>query len=192
MTQARARLGRIGRLVLAAVVSGFVAGAVAGLGARLVMFGIRLSNGAFDGASTHAGATNGQWTYQGTLAVILTGAIYGSPGGALYVLVRNGLGPWRALRGLAFGAVLLSVFGAVVLDGSYEFSRFVSPAVSVAAFAALYPLYGIAAAFVADAIAPPRPIAHPRWRVAAAVALGLGGAAGAWQLAGDLRFRYGF
>ena len=192
MTQAMARVRRIGRLVVAAIASGMAGGAVAGVGARLVMFGIRLSNGAFDGATTHAGYENGAWTLEGTLTVVTTGMFFGLPGGTLYLLARSGLGSRSKVRALAFGALVLVGFGDVVLDGSYEFSRFVSPTISVAAFAALYPLYGIVVALVADAVAPPGPTRHPRWRAAAAVALALAGAAGALQLGANLRFRYGF
>ena len=192
MADGAARARRIVRLVVAAIVAGFGAGAVAGLGARLVMFGIRLSNGAFDGATTHAGYENGVWTLEGTVSVIFTGAFFGLPGGTLYLLLRSGLGPWRVLRAVAFSGLLLTWAGDVVLDGSYEFSRFVSPAASVTAFAALFPLYGAAVTLVADALAPPRAARHPRVRLVAAIVLGLLGALSAWQFATDLRFTYGF
>jgi hypothetical protein len=192
MTQGTARARRTLRLVAAAIVAGFGAGAVAGLGARLAMFGIRLSNGAFNGATTHAGYENGVWTIEGTVSVVFTGAFFGLPGGTLYLLVRSALGPWRALRAVAFSGLLLAWFGDVVLDGSYEFSRFVAPTVSVAAFAALFPLYGVAVALVADALAPVRAARHPRVRIVAAIVLGLIGALSAWEFATDLRFTYGF
>ena len=83
-------------------------------------------------------------------------------------------------------------FGSDVLDGSYEVSRFVSPRVSGPAFASLFLLYGIVVAFVADVIAPPRPMRHPRLHQIGVAALLIGAAALTWQLATVLRFRYAF
>lgn len=187
-----ARIRRIARLVVAALASGAAGGALAGLGARLIMFAFRLTNGAFNGATTHAGYENGRWTLEGTSAVVMTGIFFGLPGGTIYLLARSGLGRRRVVRWLAFGVLMLAAFGTDVLDGSYEYSRFVSPSISVAAFASLFPLYGVAVAGVADAIAPPGPARRPRLRTALTAALVVLGAASAWQLLEDLRFRYGF
>ena len=186
------RAARPFRLVGAALVSGMAAGAVAGFGARLVMYAIRLANPAFNGSTTHNGYVNGSWTFLGTLSVVMEGAFAGLSGGVLYMVLRPFLGPTTLLRGVSAGLLSLAAFGAVILDGDYEFSRFVSPAVSVAAFAALFPLYGITVAFVADAIAPPRPMRHHRVRVVGSVMILVAAIAAAWQLAGTLRFNYGF
>lgn len=180
------------RLVGAALVSGMAAGAVAGFGARLVMYAIRLANPAFNGSTTHNGYVNGSWTFWGTLSIVFEGAFAGLSGGVLYVLLRRFLGPTALLRGVSAGLLSLAAFGGVILDGNYEYSRFVSPEVSVAAFAALFPLYGIAVAFMADAIAPPRPMRHHAVRVVGSVMILVAGIAAAWHLAGTLRFRYGF
>ena len=192
MAHARERVRRIGRLVLAAIASGLAGGAAAGFGARLVMFLIRLSNGAYDGATTHAGYENGAWTLEGTLSVVTTGMFFGVPGGTLYLLLRSALGSRRVLRWLSFGALVLVAFGTAILDGSYEYSRFVSPAISVSAFASLYPLYGLVVGLVADGIAPPGPVRHQRLRLAGGAVLVVLAVVAARQLIVELRFRYGF
>ena len=178
--------------MLAAIAAGFVGGAAAGFGARLIMFAVRLSNGAYDGATTHAGYENGVWTVEGTMSVVTQGMFFGFPGATLYLFLRSALGHRRVLRGLGFGGLVLVAFGTSVLDGSYEYSRFVSPAFTVPAFAALFPLYGLAVAFLADVIAPPGAVRRPRLRLAAGVVLAGLAVIGAWQLTVELRFRYGF
>jgi hypothetical protein len=93
---------------------------------------------------------------------------------------------------LLAGLLLLLAFGSDVLDGSYEFSRFVSPRVSVPAFAALFLLYGLVVAFVADVIAPPKAMRHALVRQIGVALLLIGAVALTWQLATVLRFRYAF
>jgi hypothetical protein len=57
-----------------------VAGAAAGLGARLAMFAIRLMNESHNGEVTHAGDYPvWQWTLEGTLEIVLTGAVFAGP-----------------------------------------------------------------------------------------------------------------
>lgn len=149
------------RLLGAALVGGIVAGGVAGLGARLVMFAIRLLNPTFNGATTHAGSEIGRWTLEGTLALVTEGAFMGISGGLLYLLVRRwvpGTG-WR--KGLAFGALLLVLGGPLVIDGDFEFFRYVSPWISVGLFALLFPLYGLVISPLTERLArrvpgPPR------------------------------------
>ena len=184
------------RLVAAAFVAGAAGGAAAGLGARCVMFLLRVANPAFNGSTTHEGFVNGQWTVAGTVNLVVQGLFFGIVGGVLYVLVRSLLvGPTPA-RGALFGIVLLAIGGSAILDGNYEYSRFVSTWVSVSAFASLYVLYGVVVAVVADAVARRLPPSHQPWRRlarrAASAALLVGVALAAVQLVQDLRFRYGF
>ena len=183
---------RVRRLVLAAIAAGAAGGAVAGLGARLIMFAVRLDNPAFNGATTHQSHTNGQWTLEGTLSVVTQGISGGILAGVLYLPLRRFMGGRPLTRGVVFGVLVLVWMGGAVLDGSYEYARFVSPSVSVSAFAALFPLYGIVVAATADAIAPMGPPRLPRWRPAGQALIALAAVAGAWQLVRDLRFRYGF
>lgn len=60
-----------------------------------------------------------------------------------YLVVRRWIPGRGIVKGVAFGIVLLVVAGPVVLDGNYEFFRFVSPWTSLALFGLLYPLYGV-------------------------------------------------
>jgi hypothetical protein len=147
---------RFGRLVIAAVAGGLAGGAAAGLGARLVMFVMRLMNPSHDGEVTHAGAEVGRWTLEGTVALVMEGMVVGALGGALYLVVRPALPGTSFARGLFYGLFLLAVFGGVVLNGDYEYFRFVSTWIAVAMFAALYPLYGVVVAATADRLAPSR------------------------------------
>lgn len=67
----------------------------------------------------------------------------GHYGALVHLLVRRWV-PWDGLlKGLAFGCFLLVVAGSMVLDGNYEFFRYISPTVAVGLFALLYPLYGV-------------------------------------------------
>ena len=189
-------IDRASRLVVAALVSGAVGGAAAGFGARCVMFLIRLANPAFNGTTTHEGFVNGQWTMAGTSNLVIQGLFSGFAGGVLYVLLRSLLVGPTPVRGALFGVALLAIGGSAILDGNYEYSRFVSTWVSVGAFASLYLVFGVVVAAVADAVAPRRAPSVRPWRRhlrrVASSALLVGGALAAWQLVQDLRFRYGF
>lgn len=130
------------RLAAAGVVAGLVAGAVAGLGARVVMYVIRLMNPAYNGVITHAGYPVGQITLSGTTALMFEAMFMGLPGGVMYLIVRRWI-PGRGVRkGLAYGLLLMVITAPVLLDGRYEFFRYVPEYISVLLFALLYPLYG--------------------------------------------------
>lgn len=179
------------RLLAATVLGAIVAGAVAGLGARVAMWVIRLMNDSHNGEVTHANFAMGRWTLEGTLELVLTGALFfGLPGAPLYLLVRRWLPGRTAARGLLFGVVLLAVaFTAFVQDNEYEYTRYVSPAVSVPLFMALFPLYGVVLAEVAEGLgrgspAPPR---HRIVRVGGRVLLVALAVAGASDVVGQLR-----
>lgn len=131
------------RLAASGLVAGMVAGAVAGLGSRLAMFVIRLLNPSHNGETTHAHAEVGSVTAEGTLTLVSEGMFYGLAGGVLYLLVRRWMPGSGLGKGLAFGVFLLVVGAPVVLDGNYEYFRYVSTWVSVSLFALLYPLYGL-------------------------------------------------
>lgn len=131
------------RLIGAGLLAGIVAGATAGLGSRLVMFVVRLMNPSYNGVPTHANAQVGRITAEGTLSLAIEGAFYGVPGAVVYLLVRRWMPGTGFLKGLAYGWFLLIVAGPVVLDGNYEFFRYVPISVSFPLFALLYPLYGL-------------------------------------------------
>jgi hypothetical protein len=88
----------------------------------------------------------GQFTADGTLWLAVEGVFYGLPGAVLYLIVRRWMPGDGLLKGLAYGGFLLIVAGPVVLDGNYEFYRYVPTWVSVGLFALLFPLYGLVVA----------------------------------------------
>ncbi len=107
------------------------------------MFVVRLMNPSYNGVTTHANAEVGRITADGTLSLAIEGLFYGVPGAIVYLIVRRWI-PWDGvLKGLAYGCFLLIIAGPIVLDGNYEFFRYVSTGVSVGLFALLYPLYGL-------------------------------------------------
>lgn len=131
------------RLASAGLLAGVAAGAVAGLGARLAMYLVRLMNPAYNGVVTHAGHEVGQVTASGVGVLISEGIFLGIPAAVVYLVVRRWI-PGRGVRkGVAFGLVLLVVAAPVMLNGNYEFFRYVSAWISVPLFALLYPLYGV-------------------------------------------------
>jgi hypothetical protein len=151
------------RLFGATVLGAVLAGAVAGLGARSAMWVIRLMNDTHNGEVTHANSAVGRWTMDGTLNIVFVGALlFGGAGVPVYLLVRRWLPGPLGVRGLLFGVVLLAVgFNAFVQDNEYEYDRYVSPAVSVPLFMALFPIYGVVLVNVAERIgrgsrSPPR------------------------------------
>ncbi|HWB72643.1 MAG TPA: hypothetical protein VG452_10525 [Egibacteraceae bacterium] len=173
------------RLTAAGLLAGMVAGATAGLGSRLAMFVVRLMNPSYNGVITHASAEVGRITADGTLSLAIEGVFYGLPGAALYLIVRRWM-PWDGFpKGLAYGCFLLVIAGPIVLDGNYEFFRYVSTRVSVGLFALLYPLYGLVLAPLTERLGqgtkgPPRNAV-----VAWSGYLILGGVA-AWSLIRDV------
>lgn len=141
-----ARVAHALRLVAVGLLAGAVAGATAGLGSRVAMFAVRMMNPSHNGVTTHAGAEVGRITADGTLSLLMEGVFYGIPGALVYLLVRRWMPSHGWLKGLAYGVFLLIVAGPVVLDGNYEFFRYVPAWVSVGLFALLYPLYGLVVA----------------------------------------------
>ena len=146
--------------------AGMVAGGAAGLGARGAMLVIRLLNSSHNGENTHADAIVGQVTFHGTVSLVVQGMIFGVPGALVYLVVRPWV-PGRGLvKGLVFGLLLLVVAGPIVLDGNYEFFRYVRPWQAVLLFAALYPLFGAVLGFLAERWTT-RPQGPPRNRAVA-------------------------
>ena len=190
-----ARWRRVGRIVVAASASGLAGSVAAGVGARLAMWVIRLQNGSHDGEVTHASSEIGRWTVEGTLAVVLTALSAGGFGGAVYLLVRRVLPGPSAVRGLAFGLLALGLFGGFVLSVDYEYVRYVDARQSVALFAALFPLYGVVAALVGDAVAPPPEHQGRRWpwlRWVARAGIAVVAATGLRELYAELATAYRF
>jgi hypothetical protein len=185
-----ARRGWTLRGPAAAVAGGIVGGAVAGGAARLVMFTIRLANPSFNGGITHAGSINGRWTLGGTVTLVLTGVVFGFFGGAAYLALRPFLPGPSAVRGLLFGVLVLEAFGTVVLDGGYEYTRFISKWVAVSAFAGVYVVYGLVVALVVDLVALPRPGVSRRLLLVSRLVVGATAIAGGWSLTRAISVRY--
>lgn len=169
----------------ASVAGGLVGGAVAGLGARLDMRLIALMSRSHYGEVTHADVPIGIVTLHGTMNLVLQGAIPGVAGGLVYVLVRRWLPPGRLARGALFSLLMLLIGWPAVLDGRYEYVRYVSAAVSVALFACLFPVYGFTTVVVAESLAGKRGrvLTAQRARLyrAALVAAGLLGVYQVWK-----------
>lgn len=141
------------RAIGASTAGGVVGGALAGLGSRVDMRIIALMSRSHYGETNHSDVPIGMITLDGTMTLVLQGALVGIAGGWLYALVRRWLPPGRWARAGSFTGLLVLVTWPVVLTGAYEFVRYVSARVSVPLFALLFPIYGFAASLVAEALA---------------------------------------
>jgi hypothetical protein len=155
------------RVAGAGVLAGLVAGAVvAGVGSRVVMKVVALVAGPdAHGALTANGNRVGDFTGD-TLFLVAFGAALGSFGGLVYVALRPWLPGAGRGRGPLFGALLLGAFGTAVLEAdNVDFRRFGSAPVNVALFGALFLLFGMLVASLADRAArlvPPVGGGRPR------------------------------
>ncbi|MCA1711905.1 MAG: hypothetical protein LC789_09875 [Actinobacteria bacterium] len=146
------------RLVGAGVLGGFVAGSVAGLGARLVMFLVRVINPTHNGMTTHWNAVVGRFTLEGTASLVVNGALfYGATGAIVYLVVRRWMPGRGAVKGLVFGAFMLVFAGRAVIDGSYEYVRYIPPGVArVSGRGLLHPALGLPLLLSCSSVRAPR------------------------------------
>ena len=158
------------RLIAIGVISGFAAGFVTGLWVRVAMrlAGI-LTVDRNRGLLTENDAVVGQMTIDGTVFLAMFGGMIGVAGGLLYVAVRPWLPRNGWLRALGYGALLLAVFGFIVMDpGNPDYRRFGPPWFNVFTFSLAYLICGAGISFVADRldrrIPFPAPQAARRWR----------------------------
>jgi hypothetical protein len=137
-----------------AVGVGALAGAAAGvliggLGGRLAMRIVAIVAGPETiGALTANGNRVGEFTAEGTLALLIFGGLLpGLVGGPVYALVRPwlaGMGRWR---GITFGFLLLATFGFVIIESTNpDFRGFGVPLLNVLLFALLFLLFGVVVA----------------------------------------------
>jgi hypothetical protein len=151
-----ATLIAVGRHVGTASLSGIVAGiVVGGLLARVVMrISGFMAGPALVGVHTSNGNRVGDITFAGTLAlVLLTGIASGLLGGIVYAVVEPWLRRVRPRHGLAYGVALFLAYGFFVLDPfNFDFRRFGVAALNVAMFAALFVIFGVATAWLFDAV----------------------------------------
>jgi hypothetical protein len=141
------------RSIAVATFAGFLSGAVAlGVGCRLAMRVVALLAGDGDqGKLTDAEAVVGEITVGGTIFLTLLGGAAGAIGGLLYLAVHRRLAWAGRWRGVAFGGLLLAIFGSALVEGDNpDFDRFGIPIVNVAMFASLFVFFGILIAPVYD------------------------------------------
>lgn len=141
------------RATLLATISGLLAGfIVGGIGSRVAMRVSALAGGAsVTGLETGNGNIVGEITVGGTATLLILGALIGVPGGYLYFSLRNrlpGHGWWKRL---AYGMLLLVLFGTAVIEGdNRDFSLFGPSVLNIVMFGSLLVLFGLAAAPIAE------------------------------------------
>jgi hypothetical protein len=193
------------RTVSGGVAAGMIAGLlVGGVGGRLVMRILALTSASqATGLLTENGNRVGEITLGGTVALLIFGGLFlGAAGGIAYLALRRWLRgpPW--LKGLEFGLFLLAVAGPLVLEPeNQDFFRLRPRPLAVGMFAALFPLYGLAVAPLAErlmrsfpSLLPPRPalVAYlpliPGFLVAFPLTIGVAAfGAVAWAVRGSTR-----
>lgn len=180
----------LGTASLAGVIAGIVVGGLLG---RVVMrISGFMAGPALVGVHTENGNRVGDITFAGTIGLVaFVGVGLGLFGGVVYAAVEPWLRRLRPWHGLAYGVMLLAALGFTVLDPfNFDFTRFGVPALNVAMFAALFVLFGVATAWLFDALRHLRARTGTAARVVdilawlalvpaiAALVLFLGGAAG--------------
>ena len=145
---------RVLRVVGAGLAGGILAGViVGGLGSRLLMRIVGVMGRSHYGEVTHQNAVVGVTTLDGTLNLAIQGVGYGIFGGLMYLLVRRWMPGRGWVKGLAFGVFLLLTQGGLVLDGDYEYYRYIQAWQAYAMFALLFPVYGIVNGLVTERLA---------------------------------------
>jgi hypothetical protein len=140
----------VGVSVLAGIVAGLIVG---GLGSRVVMRIVGMTAGSeMLGAVTDAGNRVGEITVSGTLELLLfVGFFSGVAGGLAYAAFVPWLARVGRWKGVAFGSLLLAVFGSGVIEAdNSDFHRFGSPILNVLLFATLFILFGMMFASLAE------------------------------------------
>ncbi|HEV8534398.1 MAG TPA: hypothetical protein VGR87_01570 [Candidatus Limnocylindria bacterium] len=106
------------------------------------------------GMTTENGNVVGEITLGGTVALILFGGVFaGLFGGLLYAALRPWLEPLGRWRGLIFGVGVLGLGGSLILDAdNSDFIVLRPPVFNVAAFALLFPIFGMVLAPTFDGV----------------------------------------
>jgi hypothetical protein len=152
------------RLFGVALAASLIAALVALLWGRLLMWAVAEMAPGRHGDVTHESAVVGQRTLSGTLKLLSNAPFFAIPGAIVYLILRRWVPGRGAVKGLVFGVFILLMFGDSILDGDYEYFRYVSPAITVPMFATVFPVYGAALASLAERWAGPSPW-PPRRRV---------------------------
>jgi hypothetical protein len=137
------------RMILADAGIGAV---VLGLGSRAAMRVVGLAASPEHlGEPTEFG-TVGRITLEGTLQLLLTGAIVGVLVGLLYLAIRAWIPGRTALRGFLFGLLLLPPIGVFILKSSESDFDLTSQALIFALFGGMVLLQGLATAWAGERI----------------------------------------
>lgn len=160
------------------VVSAGIAGAlVGGIGSRVVMRLSALAAPEVRGALTENGNVVGEITLQGTIGLLLFAGLSSTVFGAgAFVVARPWLPQGTVARGLAFGAFVLAITGAAVVDaGNADFVILGDRPLNVTMFSALFFAFGLvtsSAVRVLEGRVPPAASLSPRmWALTALCAL---------------------
>ncbi|MEP7003399.1 MAG: hypothetical protein ABI888_02570 [Chloroflexota bacterium] len=128
--------------VLAGLLAGFLAG---GIGGRLAMRLIAVVAGpSSTGQLTDNGNAVGDITTGGTVVLVVFSAVLnGVVGGLVYAALRSSLAPLGRARSLVFGLLILLGLGFTTIAAeNRDFTRFGSPILNVALFAAIFVAFG--------------------------------------------------
>lgn len=134
------------RTVAIGALAGFVAGVMAGgAGSRIAMRITAIAAGdRFQGRITDFDAQVGDITAGGSIFLIILGGSVGILGGLIYLALRRWLADAGRWKGLAFGVLLLAVFGSAVISADNpDFHRFGPPALNIGMFTSIFILFGL-------------------------------------------------
>jgi hypothetical protein len=140
--------------ILAGLVSGFLVG---GIGGRLAMRLVAVqTEDRFQGLTTDDGATTGEISLGGTIALVVFVTLVGVLGGLVYVAVRPVLPSARRARAATWALVTGVIGGSLVVQGDgVDFTLLGSPVTSVVVFVGLMALYGWVTSAVAERLLRP-------------------------------------
>ena len=172
---------------LGILVSGNLAGAIAGLiaggiGSRLAMRILALTSPRAQGSITEAEEVVGRITLEGTLFLLVAGAVLGVAGGLAYVAVRRWL-PNRG-TGLVFGLLVLALSGRLLVNpGNIDFVILDPTWLGITMFASLPILFGLLVVPLQGMLEPTftkarSPLATALLLVAGLAPIALGGSVG--------------
>jgi hypothetical protein len=182
-----AALRPLGGCLAAGLAVGLV---VAGLGSRLVMRALAMTDEEARGSFTENGNQVGDITLDGTLALILfIGVPTGILAGLIVFAVRRWLPPGGLWRGLAFSAVLLALLGGTVIDPqNFDFLILEPAGLAVALFGLLFLAAGFVLPPLAERWGPgvPRFLYRTDVTVAGAIVIGAVTVFGLVQLGRDI------
>jgi hypothetical protein len=154
----------LGRSALAAGIASLVGGLAAGVAVRLAMRAVALLEPDATGQLTENGAVIGAITVDGSLFLVLFGAMFGTLIGSAMVAAFAGLVPGPIVaRGVLFGLAMLLVFGSgLVTAGNRDFADLATPLANVALFSTPFLVAGFVAFIAHDVIAGRLPPAGAR------------------------------